>query len=106
MTIFFDAVPLQNKFPLRKALAELYKFPKVFSNLISLQNKHFDVSKSTVLKIVGHPSSIYTPEKRMKQLVFRLYLPTGWCEATGSEHGRPRCNDDLRGVTKADSLVA
>ena len=34
------------------------------------------------------------------------YLPTGWCEATGSEHGRPRCNDGLRGVIKADSLAA
>ncbi|RYC30302.1 hypothetical protein D3273_19225, partial [Lichenibacterium minor] len=32
------------------------------------------------------------------------YLPTGWFEATGSEHGRPRCNDDLRGVKKADSF--
>ena len=34
------------------------------------------------------------------------YLPTGSCEATGSEHGRPRCNDGLRVLMMDDSLVA
>ena len=36
----------------------------------------------------------------------QTYLPTGSCEATGSEHGRPRCNDGLRVLMMDDSLVA
>ena len=35
-----------------------------------------------------------------------LYLPTGSGETTGAEHGRPRCNEGLRGPLKADSLMA
>ena len=34
------------------------------------------------------------------------YLPTGSGEAAGSEQGRSGCNESLRGLLKADSLVA
>ena len=34
------------------------------------------------------------------------YLPTGSRHVTGSEHGRSRCDEGLRGLMKADSLVA
>ena len=34
------------------------------------------------------------------------YLPAGSGETTGAEHGRPRCNEGLRGPLKADSLMA
>ena len=34
------------------------------------------------------------------------YLPTGWCEATDAGWGGSKCNEGLRGVMKADSLMA
>ena len=34
------------------------------------------------------------------------YLPTGWLDAAGAVWGGSRCNEGLRGLLKADSLVA
>ena len=38
--------------------------------------------------------------------IAKLYLPTGWCEATCAGWGGSKCNEGLRSVMKADSLMA
>ena len=51
---------------------------------------------------MAHNASMATSVNKRRT----LYLPTGWCEATDAGWGGSKCNEGLRGVMKADSLMA
>ena len=74
-------------------LAEVRKLIKQRSRKIKEMNKN-----------TCHGAGSSEPEKA--RVADAAYLPTGSRKATGSEHGRLRCNEGLRGLTKADSLAA
>ena len=56
--------------------------------------------------ILGAHAIQVSDDKSIIEAAASLYLPTGSGEATGAEHRRSRCNEGLRGLLKADSLVA
>ena len=61
--------------------------PEAYTKLLM----HFDTSVTA--DVTGHT-------------IGTRYLPTGWCEATDAGWGGSKCNEGLRGVMKADSLMA